>query len=457
MKNNIDVVIVGGGLTGLTTAYYLEKYGKKVLVLEKNSVVGGVIQTHHKDGFTFEGGPTTGALSSEEMVELFDDLKEDCEFEGTSDMANERWILKNGKWKVLPNGLWGGIVTPLFTWKDKFRIWGEPFRKKGTNPDESLSGLVKRRLGQSYLDYAVDPFVSGVYAGDPDLLITRYALPKLYNLEQEYGSFIKGSIKKKKEPKSELQKRVTREVFSVKGGLSNLIHALEKNIHPESIVCNVNKIQVLPVDDSYEVHYIDASGNACKVIAPKVVSTVGGYVLKDMLTYMKDIDLDLNPVFNVKYAKLVQVAVGYNKWDGKPVNAFGGLVPGKEKKDFLGILFPGSLFQNRCPKGGALLSFFMGGIKRPDIFEKTDEEIKEIVFREIKATLGEEKSPDLLHIFRYKHAIAQYDISTGKRLQVIEEVEKKYPGLLLAGHLRNGIGMTDRVKQGKRIAEQLVV
>ena len=98
---------------------------------------------------------------------------------------------------------------------------------------------------------------------------------------------------------------------------------------------------------------------------------------------------------------------------------------GKEKKDFLGILFPGSLFQNRCPEGGALLSVFMGGIKRPDIIEKSDEELKEIVLREISSTLGEQKTPDLLHIFRYQHAIAQYDISTEERLEVHQKSRGK--------------------------------
>ena len=454
MNNKIDVVVIGSGLTGLTLAYYLNKYGKKVLLLERNPIVGGVIHTHHKEGFTFEGGPTTGALGSEEMVELFDELKGDCEFEGTSDIAKERWILKNNKWKPIPAGLLSGIKTPLFSWKDKFRIWGEPFRKKGTNPNETLAEMVKRRLGQTYLDYAIDPFISGVYAGDPNLLIPRYALPKLYKIEQDYGSFIRGAIKKRREPKTELQKRVTREVFSVKGGLSNLIKALEKNIPSDSIQCGVENINIQPADKSYQISYSNSFGDECKVVANKVVTTVGGYALKEVLSFVKGIELDA--VFNVKYAKVVQAAVGYNKWRGLPINAFGGLVPGKEKKDFLGILFPGSLFQNRCPEGGALLSVFMGGIKRPDIIEKSDEELKEIVLREISSTLGEQKTPDLLHIFRYQHAIAQYDISTEERLEVIKRVEAKYPGLILGGNIRDGIGMTDRVKQGKYIADQIV-
>ena len=101
--------------------------------------------------------------------------------------------------------------NPLFRWRDKFGILLEPFRTKGTNPDETVGALTIRRLGRSYLDYAVDPFLSGVYAGDPMRLVTRYAMPKLYNLEQNYGSFIRGAFAKAKQPKSDRDKLANQE------------------------------------------------------------------------------------------------------------------------------------------------------------------------------------------------------------------------------------------------------
>ena len=153
-----------------------------------------------------------------------------------ADPNAKRYILKNGQWTPLPSGLISAINTPLFTLKDKFRILGEPFRKPGSDPDESVAQLVRRRLGESFLDYAVNPFISGVYAGDPEKLITRYALPKLYALEQNYGSFIKGSIAKARQKKTELEKKATREVFSAKGGLGNLIKALTLKIGKEKIL-----------------------------------------------------------------------------------------------------------------------------------------------------------------------------------------------------------------------------
>jgi oxygen-dependent protoporphyrinogen oxidase len=228
-RNN-SITIIGAGLTGLTLAYYLKKAGKNVTILEKSNHVGGVMTTVEQDGFVFETGPNSGIISSTELVELLDDLSDKIEVEIADPKSKYRWIWKDGKWNALPTGLMSAVTTPLFSLKDKFRILGEPFRKPGTNPDENVADLVVRRMGKSFLNYAIDPFISGIYAGNPKNLITQYALPKLYNLEQNYGSFIKGAIAKKKEPKTELETRVTKEVFSVKGGFKNLVNALCEKI-----------------------------------------------------------------------------------------------------------------------------------------------------------------------------------------------------------------------------------
>jgi len=196
-----DIVIIGAGLTGLTLAFYLKKQGTNVLVIEKSGKTGGVIQTVKDDGFVFETGPNTGVVGNPEVAELFEDLEGLCSLETANPSAKRRLIWKKGRWHALPSGFVSAVLTPLFTLKDKFKVLGEPFRRKGNNPKENLADLVKRRLGVSFLNYAIDPFISGIYAGDPKYLIPKYALPKLYALEQDYGSFIKGSIQKAKEKK----------------------------------------------------------------------------------------------------------------------------------------------------------------------------------------------------------------------------------------------------------------
>lgn len=448
-----EVIIVGAGLTGLTMAFYLKKAGVDFKIIEKSNRTGGVIQTVSEQGFVYETGPNTGVVSHPEMTELFEDLSGACTLETADPTAKRRLIWKNRMWHALPSGLWSAINTPLFTWHDKFRILGEPFRPKGTDPDESLAELVKRRMGQSFLDYAIDPFISGIYAGDPNKLITRYALPKLWKLEQEYGSFIKGAIKKARIPKSERDKKATREVFSAKGGLSRLIEALTSAIGPKNILLNVQDVLAKPNGNGFDLQ-ITTSEQIVSVQTKRLVTTCGGYALAGLLPFLSE--KETAPFNALQYATVTQVLLGFKKWKGMSIKAFGGLVPTKEKKNILGVLFTSSFFENRAPKGGALLSVFMGGTKRPDIIRMNDSDIESLLDNELPRMLGDRHlSPDMIRICRYPKAIPQYGIDTGTRYEMIAHLQNKYPGLILAGNIRDGIGMADRVKQGRIVAEEI--
>jgi oxygen-dependent protoporphyrinogen oxidase len=446
-KNNIKVAVIGAGLTGLTTAFYLKKAGIGFQVFEKLDRPGGVIQTHREGGFTYESGPNTGMLSRPEVAELLEDLKDDCTPEPADETAKARWIWKNGKWWPLPSGVKAGISTPLFTLPDKMRLLTEPFRKKGDNPNESLAGLVLRRMGKSFLDYAIDPFILGIYSGDPHQLVTKYAFPKLYNLEQDYGSFIGGAMKKARQPKSERDKKATGQIFSVKGGLGNLIDALVKNIGPDNIRLNYRDLVVEKNDGYYTV------GEEPEKFT-HLVSATGGYALSELLPFIGEDEL--SPVLQMNYSKVVQVSLGFKKWEGIPLNAFGGLVPSVEKRRILGALFLSSFLKNKAPEQGALLSVFLGGVRKPEMAELTDDEIIQIVKEEISEMFQLTKfNPELLKVFRYRHAIPQYGFESSEKMKTIEQLENQYPGLILAGNIRDGIGIADRIKQGKTIAIQL--
>ncbi len=454
MNSNPDVVILGAGLTGLTLAYYLKKGGKNVIVIEREDKAGGVISTISENGFIFEAGPNTGVLSTPEIAGLFEDLRENCHLETANPKSKKRLILKNGKWRPLPSGPLSAVTTPLFSVKDKFRILGEPFRKPGTDPDETLAQIVRRRMGESFLDYAVDPFISGIYAGDPAKLVTRYALPKLYALEQKYGSFIRGALKKAKEPKSEAQKKATGEVFSVKGGLGRLIETLESDLGKNQLLTGIREPVIIRIDDGYRLSFRNIKDEYTEIFTPVLVTTFGGDLLQRTLTFIPE--QSLRPVVTTKYAAVVQVAAGYKTWSGFPLDAFGGLVPSREKRAILGILFPSAIFNGRAPENGVLLSVFLGGIKKPEVILKSDSDITDIVLNEIKETLGNQSVPDLFRIFRYTHAIPQYEKTTGERLECIRKIQEQNPGLILAGNIRDGIGMADRVKQAKQISELLI-
>lgn len=447
-----DVVILGAGITGLTTAHHLKKKGIDFCILEKSDRVGGVINSVNENGFTYEEGPNSGVIGNVEVLRLFEELKDACVLEEANENVKKRYILKNGKWEALPSSLMNAIKTPLFTLKDKFKILGEPFRQAGKIPNESLAGLVKRRLGQSFLDYAIDPFILGVYAGDPNRLITRFALPKLYNLEQQYGSFIGGSIKKKFEPKTEEEKQVTRGVFSVKGGLVSLINALKNRIGDENIHLELSNVSVRPADNHFIVSYFTKNGVLTELETKKVISTIGAYQLDKVLPFVRP--EVISQITNLYYAPVIEVILGFNRWKGMELDAFGGLIPFKENREILGVLFMSALFKERAPKDGALFSIFMGGVRKPEICDLPINQIKEIIKREICQVMKtDDFEPDLFKIIHHKWAIPQYEADTEYRLEAVEMLQTVYPGLIIGGNLRNGIGMADRILQAKLLAD----
>ena len=449
---NPDVVIIGAGLTGLTMGFYLKKAGINFVIIDKSAKTGGVIQTIHEKGFVYETGPNTGVVSNPEVAELFEELAGKCELETANPAAKRRLIWKNNKWNALPSGLWSAVSTPLFSWGDKFRILGEPWRAKGTNPNETLAELVRRRLGKSFLDYAIDPFISGIYAGNPAELVPKYALPKLWNLEQEYGSFILGSIKKAKLPKTERDKKASKEVFSAKGGLQNLINGLTEAIGAQHLILSAETV-VKSSSNRFQLE-ITTPENLILAETKHVVTTCGGYALENLLPFLSE--EETAPFNSLKYAAVTQVLLGFEKWKGIDLNAFGGLVPGKENKNILGALFTSSFFEGRAPQGGALLSVFMGGTKRPDIAQMDNDQIEALIRKDLPRMMSNRSfSPDLMRIHRYPKAIPQYTETSAQRFEMIEKLQQKYPGLILAGNIRDGIGMADRVKQGRTIAEEL--
>lgn len=454
-----EVLVVGAGLTGLTTAYQLSKSGKKVHVVEQRKRVGGQIQTFCEDGFVFESGPTTGSVSTPEVAELMSDLAISsdgkCLLETAPDSSKRRLIWKGDRFHDLPSGPLSAISTPLFRFSDKIRILGEPWRKKGTDPDESVGRLACRRLGKSFVDYAVDPFLSGVYAGDPDTLITRYALPKLYNLEQNYGSFIRGSIAKANEPKTDRDRLATKKVFSAVGGLSQIPEAEADAIGHEHISLGVKNVQVKPSNEGWLTTFVDNMGQSRQLLSHYVVTTCGAYCLPELLPFVGKEQMDA--IASLHYAPVMEVAVGVrNDWGGD-YRAFGGLVPTCEHKKILGILFPSSCFQGRAPQGGVLFSYFMGGVKQPELLDLSDKEIEYYVLKYFHEMLKfpSKVEPDLIRIFRHKRAIPQYEVTSGARFAAVQHLQEQYPGLIVGGNLRDGIGMAHRITQAAKIAAEI--
>ncbi len=454
LKKSCDAVIIGGGLTGLSLATYLKKLGRSVVVLERDVRLGGQIRTHQRDGFIYEAGPNSGIISREEVYDLMNlfSNKEDL-FQIANSEAKKRFILKGERFHEMPSGAKSAFCTSLFSWSDKFRILGEPFRAKGKDLNESLKDLVIRRLGRSYYDYAVDPFIGGIYAGDPSKLVTRFALPKLYNLEAKHGSFIRGAIAKMAEQPKEGYVKPSKEIFSTKGGLSTLIEGLSSLLDENEVILEA---------DIKSIAYHGANSWCTQVKTPreeliiessKLISTVPTYNLDNLFPFLDKSFFDA--VHQLVYAPVIQIALAYKQAPNINFHGFGGLMPSCEEQDILGILNLSATFSERTPKGGLLLSAFMGGLRKPELLDYSDEDICTILFSRLERFLGLKQAPDITEVFRYEKAIPQYGAYMEDVLREVSRIEKAYKGLILAGNLRDGIGIPDRIKQAVRIAKNL--
>ena len=432
-----EVTVIGAGLTGLTTAFWLRRKGIRVHVIETDNRIGGQIRTERHNHYIYETGPSTGAVSTPEVAELMQELyiksEGKCRLETAPDAAKKRLIWKGDRFRALPSGPVSALTTPLFRFTDKLRILGEPWRKRGNNPDESVGMLAARRLGRSYVDYAVDPFISGVYAGDPYQLVTRYALPKLYALERDYGSFIRGSIARMRQPKTDRDRLATKKVFSALGGLSHITEAEADYIGRENITTGVSHVRVSPMALGWLTAYTDAEGTERRLQSRWVVTTCGAYNLPELLPFVDKERMDA--IASLKYA---------------PVNGEKAAVL-QQRRAFTNQ----SAVKVKAVRSAVRKSL----IKRHDFpVDMSDEEVKALVREQLHTMLKfpGEAEPDFIHISRHRRAIPQYHADSGRRFSAVQSVQDEYRGLMIAGNLRDGIGMGHRITQATNIAKAII-
>lgn len=427
-----DVVVIGSGISGLSTAYRLKKLGYDVVVYEKDEDIGGNVKTIRKDGYLFELGPQT-ILADEEVLRFFEEVG--LKPLKANPSSKNRYIYKKGRLVPLPLSPVSFLFSPLLSIGGKVKVLLEPWAKPSLKEEESIAEFVRRRLGQEFLDYVVAPFVSGVYAGDPEKLSVKYAVRKVYELEREYGSLIKGAIKKKAlGPKGGL--------ISFEGGLKTLIDRLadELEVKRENVVLRMRR-----KDDRF---ILDTRGG--KVESRSVVVSspayTSSYLLKD-LSWSASLEFD-----KIDYVPVVVVNLSVSS--GNIPEGFGLLVPRKEGKRILGVIFSSKLFPGRAPQGRDLLTVYMGGAADREAIELSDEEIAEVVERELKEILGV-NDVEILHIQKWKRAIPQYTLGYGKYLDLAKEMEEIHKGLFLTGNYLSGVSMADCIRFSSKTAQKV--
>ncbi|HMD14027.1 MAG TPA: protoporphyrinogen oxidase, partial [Bacteroidota bacterium] len=356
------IVVVGAGISGLCTAYWLKKSGFNVTVFESDSEPGGTMKTIRKDGWLIETGPNSALETTPLLRELFDQLKITDQLLYANDTASKRFIVRNSMLNVLPMGLGSFLSTRLWSTGGKLRLLKEPFIKKALK-EESIAEFVTRRLGKEFLDYAINPFVAGVYAGSPEKLSVQSAFPKLYALEANYGSLMKGAIKSSSERKKrkEIAKDRAR-LFSFSNGMQTLPNRLAEALG-DSLQFSTQVEHVVPMRvGRYPKYTISITHNAFRtsVEADAVVLSTPAYVTSKII---KPIDPEMASMLDaIYYPPVTEIFLGFERDQIKrPLDGFGFLVPEIEKKNILGCIWSSSLFPNRAPDKRVALTSFVGG------------------------------------------------------------------------------------------------
>jgi len=447
-----DVVVVGGGISGLATAFGLKQRGVAVEVLDAGARAGGVIGSVRRDGVLYETGPNSALDTTPLINELLDALSIRAERADASAVAATRFIVRGGRLVALPTSPPAFLTTPAFTLGAKLRLFREPFIAPAPpDAEESIAAFVRRRLGSEFLDYAIDPFVAGVYAGDPERISVPAAFPRLHALEQKYGSLIKGQIRGARERRRSAEKaKNTAGSFSFRGGMQTLTDALVRAVGRVEAGARVERIERDP-DGGWTV--IGTRGGE------PVVRRGRSVVLAAPADAAAKLMRDLAPAATqglaaIDYAAIASVATAYRRADvAHSLAGFGFLVPKIERRRILGSLFSSSMFEGRAPEGTVLLTTFVGGLRNPDLPGRTDDELDGIVRAELAALVGARGEPLWAVVTRWTRAIPQYNLGHRERLRPVEDAERALPGLYFCANYRGGVSVGDCIKSAHAMAE----
>jgi len=450
MPQSNRVIVVGGGISGLACAFRLQQAGKAPLLLETNDHVGGLAGTLERDGMLVESGPQSFQGTAPIL-----DLTKQVGMEGellTADPKAPRYVLQRGRLREIPMSPKALLTSSLLTPGSRWKIASEALRK--THPpaqEESVADFVRRKFGHEILEYLVAPFVSGVYAGDPEKLSLRAAFPSLEEWERQYGSILRGAMKSRP---ADQKSSGPPPLCTFRHGMGSLMRAIGERlggnlrlgttasaIHPSGVASR----------PTFEVR-VSSNGQAETINADAVVVATPAYVGSHLVSQLSN--SMANTLCGIAYAPVAVVAAQYyTQQIGQSLQGFGFLVPRSEKLRILGTVWNSSLFPGRVREGQAVMTSFVGGATDPEIVQKPEAEIADLVHAENARVLKITGPPISTAVFRYPKALPQYNLGHGHIVEAIRDGERANPGLFFAGNYLEGPALGKCIEMGNLTAD----
>jgi oxygen-dependent protoporphyrinogen oxidase len=441
------VLIIGGGISGLSAAYYLSKAGIRPTLVEKAPELGGVIRTSVQQGCVLEAGPDGFMAAKPWAMDLIRDLGLADQIIGSNDHSRVTYIVRHKKLVPLPDGLMMMVPTKimplvgtsLFSWGTKIRMGLEFFRRpNGRHPDRSVYDFLMDHYGQESIDYLAEPLLAGVYGGDPKQMSVNSVLSRFAEIEAKYGSLTRGVLAAPKPPKTSGPKSF---LWTLKNGLGELIEKLRPSA--DIVRGTVEALERNPTEFRARVNgdWMDAEN--------VVLATPTGDCAKLLTSSNTEL---AGLLADIPYTSSITMALGYRKDSfDHPLNGHGFLVPKLERQYLMGCTWVGNKFNHRVPDDMVLLRCFVGG----NGLALPDDELVAAARNELRSIMGLQAQPVFHSIARWPNAMAQYTVGHQERVERIEAIVHSMPGLHLAGNAYRGIGIPDCVKTGKDAAARI--
>ncbi len=448
------IVILGAGISGLAMAWFLKQALGSHLhltLIEKNSRAGGWIQTIQTDGFLFEQGPRSCRTqgSGQETLALIEALGLQNQVLIPHKQARNRYIYHHQRLQRMPKHLWEIPFNPLTRgWiKALWQDWRMPKRQV---EDESIQAFFSRRLGHSWVERLIDPFVSGIYAGDCSRLSLKSCFPLFDQWEQQQGSLLRGAWQAHRlaPPTPFMQSMRSVPLFSFKEGMETLPRTLASCLK-EELLLKTGVTQLVFNQAQVEVHL----DNGQRIQADQVVSTLPTFVLSSLLDSYLPISQLLK---DLHYTTVQVVNLGF-KTAVLPLEGFGYLIPSSEKSPILGCVWDSSIFPEQNGQDHQTrLTVMMGGRHHPEIDKKSDQEIIELALQALSQQLGICKIPDVMQIKRAREAIPQYELGYANWRKQLEQALSLFSSrLLISGSSWAGVSINDGIAYSRRLAQQI--
>ena len=463
------IAIIGGGISGLSAAFALEEKRRQgvpvdYVVLEASPRLGGVLVTDHVDGCLVEAGPDSFITEKPWAADLCRKIGLGDQLIGSNDARRKTYILVKGKLVVMPDGLMFMVPTkilptvfsPLFSLRTKVRMAAEwfhpprPASSKHSTADESVAELVERHYGAEMVDRLADPLLSGVYGGEASQLSVRAVLPRFCEMEAKHGSLGRAMLEARKKMRAASRGPSPPLFTSLKEGMQQMVDALVARLDPNSMRTSSLVQSVIAQEGGWTVcaGYQSDQFDALIIATPAPAASA--------LLQMADENLS-RELGEVRYSSSVTVTLGFDENVRRSLPpGFGFLIPRSEGRRMLAATFVHNKFPHRAPENRAIIRCFLGGSRDEQILDSSEDQILRIVRDELKQIIGLTAEPLFTRVYKWKGAMAQYSVGHLDRLQRIEALRQKLPGLALAGNGFNGIGVPDCVRSGQEAAAKVL-